>query len=306
MALLLRWPATCPGPRQPDRRALGALAVLGRRAARQDAGDPRLRAHRPARGPSRPGLRDARDRLRPFVAAERYRDLGVDKAESSDEVYAEADFLTLHLPKTPETEGWLDAEALAKCKDGVRAQRRARAADRRRGPRGRPGLRQGRRRGARRLPLRADHRAPLFGRPNVIVTRTSAPRRPRPPSAPASRPPSRSSPRSPAAWSPARSTSRRRGRGHGGAGALPALSRQLGRLAMAWGGVERRPRRGRAARAHRRARRARSRSRSCSACSPATPRRRSTPSTRPRSPRSAGSADRDARRRRATSPTSCA
>ena len=56
----------------------------------------------------------------PFVGAERYRDLGVEKAEDSDAVYAEADFLTLHLPKTPETEGWLDAEALAKCKDGVR------------------------------------------------------------------------------------------------------------------------------------------------------------------------------------------
>jgi D-3-phosphoglycerate dehydrogenase len=56
----------------------------------------------------------------PFVSAERYRELGVEKAEASDDVYAEADFLTLHLPKTPETEGWLDAEALAKCKDGVR------------------------------------------------------------------------------------------------------------------------------------------------------------------------------------------
>jgi D-3-phosphoglycerate dehydrogenase / 2-oxoglutarate reductase len=56
----------------------------------------------------------------PFVSAERYRELGVEKAESSDDVYREADFLTLHLPKTPETEGWLDAEALAKCKDGVR------------------------------------------------------------------------------------------------------------------------------------------------------------------------------------------
>jgi D-3-phosphoglycerate dehydrogenase len=41
-------------------------------------------------------------------------------ASSSDDVYAVADFLTLHLPKTPETTGWLDAEALAKCKDGVR------------------------------------------------------------------------------------------------------------------------------------------------------------------------------------------
>jgi D-3-phosphoglycerate dehydrogenase / 2-oxoglutarate reductase len=56
----------------------------------------------------------------PYVSAERYRELGVDKAQCSDDVYAAADFLTLHLPKTPETEGWLDAEALAKCKDGVR------------------------------------------------------------------------------------------------------------------------------------------------------------------------------------------
>jgi D-3-phosphoglycerate dehydrogenase len=56
----------------------------------------------------------------PFVGAERYRELGVEKAETSDDVYAVADFLTLHLPKTPETEGWLDAAALAKCKPGVR------------------------------------------------------------------------------------------------------------------------------------------------------------------------------------------
>jgi D-3-phosphoglycerate dehydrogenase / 2-oxoglutarate reductase len=56
----------------------------------------------------------------PFVSAERYRELGVEKAHTSDDLYAVADFITLHLPKTPETEGWLDAEALAKCKDGVR------------------------------------------------------------------------------------------------------------------------------------------------------------------------------------------
>ena len=56
----------------------------------------------------------------PYVAAERYRELRVEKAESSDDVYAVADFITLHLPNTPETKGWLDAEALAKCKDGVR------------------------------------------------------------------------------------------------------------------------------------------------------------------------------------------
>ncbi len=56
----------------------------------------------------------------PYVGAERYRELGVEKAASSDQVYAVADFITLHLPSTPETDGWLDAEALAKCKDGVR------------------------------------------------------------------------------------------------------------------------------------------------------------------------------------------
>ncbi len=56
----------------------------------------------------------------PYVGAERYRELGVEKAETPDAVYAAADFLTLHLPKNPDTEGWLNAEALAQCKDGVR------------------------------------------------------------------------------------------------------------------------------------------------------------------------------------------
>jgi D-3-phosphoglycerate dehydrogenase / 2-oxoglutarate reductase len=56
----------------------------------------------------------------PFVSAERYRELGVEKAESSDEVCAQADFITIHLPKTPETEGWLDAGQFAKMRDGVR------------------------------------------------------------------------------------------------------------------------------------------------------------------------------------------
>ena len=55
----------------------------------------------------------------PYVSAERYRELGVEKAQSPDDVYAVADFLTLHLPNTADTTGWLNAEALAKCKDGV-------------------------------------------------------------------------------------------------------------------------------------------------------------------------------------------
>jgi D-3-phosphoglycerate dehydrogenase len=56
----------------------------------------------------------------PFVSAERYRELGVEKAGSVEEVYAGADFITIHLPKTPETEGFVGAAAFAKMRDGVR------------------------------------------------------------------------------------------------------------------------------------------------------------------------------------------
>jgi D-3-phosphoglycerate dehydrogenase / 2-oxoglutarate reductase len=56
----------------------------------------------------------------PFVSAERYRELGVEKAASSEELYEQADFITVHLPKTPETEGWLGAQAFARMRDGVR------------------------------------------------------------------------------------------------------------------------------------------------------------------------------------------
>jgi D-3-phosphoglycerate dehydrogenase len=107
----------------------------------------------------------------PYVAAERYRELGVEKAESPDDLYAVADFLTLHLPSTPDTAGWLDAEALAKCKDGVCVLNVAR------GPLLvdedlRAALDSGKVRGAaldvfRQEPV-TDH--PLFSYPNVIVT----------------------------------------------------------------------------------------------------------------------------------------
>ena len=56
----------------------------------------------------------------PFVSAERYRELGVEAAADAEELYAQADFITVHLPKTPDTEGWLNAEAFAKMRDGVR------------------------------------------------------------------------------------------------------------------------------------------------------------------------------------------
>jgi D-3-phosphoglycerate dehydrogenase len=56
----------------------------------------------------------------PFVSAERYRELGVEKAAGPEEIYAQADFVTIHLPKTPETANFLNAEAFAKMRDGVR------------------------------------------------------------------------------------------------------------------------------------------------------------------------------------------
>jgi D-3-phosphoglycerate dehydrogenase / 2-oxoglutarate reductase len=56
----------------------------------------------------------------PYVSTERFRELGVERAAAAGDVYRQADFLTVHLPKTPETRGWLDAEAFAQMKDGVR------------------------------------------------------------------------------------------------------------------------------------------------------------------------------------------
>jgi len=55
----------------------------------------------------------------PFVSADRAKRMGVDLVDL-DEVLAEADFITVHLPKTKETAGLLGAEALSRCKPGVR------------------------------------------------------------------------------------------------------------------------------------------------------------------------------------------
>jgi D-3-phosphoglycerate dehydrogenase / 2-oxoglutarate reductase len=55
-----------------------------------------------------------------YLAEERFRELGVERAADPDQLYAVADFVTVHLPKNSETEGWLNAQAFAKMKDGVR------------------------------------------------------------------------------------------------------------------------------------------------------------------------------------------
>ena len=44
----------------------------------------------------------------------------VHSAKSYDEIYAEADYITIHVPSTPSTRGMINKETIAKMKDGVR------------------------------------------------------------------------------------------------------------------------------------------------------------------------------------------
>jgi D-3-phosphoglycerate dehydrogenase len=62
----------------------------------------------------------------PFVAKERFRELGVERAETREEVLAAGDFVTLHLPLTAETRGSIDAAAMKAMRDGVRLVNAAR------------------------------------------------------------------------------------------------------------------------------------------------------------------------------------
>lgn len=55
----------------------------------------------------------------PFIAPEQARDLEIE-ATPLDDVFARADFLTVHTPLTPETRGIVGREAFAKMKRGVR------------------------------------------------------------------------------------------------------------------------------------------------------------------------------------------
>jgi len=62
----------------------------------------------------------------PFVAPERFRELGAEHAADAETVLGAADFLTLHLPLTDETRGFLGRDALARARDGVRIVNAAR------------------------------------------------------------------------------------------------------------------------------------------------------------------------------------
>ena len=56
----------------------------------------------------------------PFVTEGRYRELGVEKADTPEALYRVSDFITLHLASTDETRGFVGREAFAAMKPGAR------------------------------------------------------------------------------------------------------------------------------------------------------------------------------------------
>jgi D-3-phosphoglycerate dehydrogenase / 2-oxoglutarate reductase len=107
----------------------------------------------------------------PYVSAERARQLGVRLVPDVEDLVREADFLTVHLPKTADTMGFVGTELLAHAKPTLRIVNTARGgivdeaavAD---------ALREGRIAGAA-LDVFAEEpttESPLFGMDNVVVT----------------------------------------------------------------------------------------------------------------------------------------
>jgi D-3-phosphoglycerate dehydrogenase len=107
----------------------------------------------------------------PYVSTDRARQLGVELVPTIQELFAVSDFLTVHLPKTKETMGLIDAELLAAAKPGLRIVNTARGgivdeavlAN---------AIEQGQIAGAA-LDVFATEpttESPLFGLPNVVVT----------------------------------------------------------------------------------------------------------------------------------------
>lgn len=56
----------------------------------------------------------------PYITDERFKKLGVEKKETLQDLITEADFITVHTPKTEETTGMIGAEQLKMAKPGVR------------------------------------------------------------------------------------------------------------------------------------------------------------------------------------------
>lgn len=56
----------------------------------------------------------------PVMSKEGFAAAKITQAPKLDQIWKEADFITLHTPLTPETSNLLNDETLAKCKKGVR------------------------------------------------------------------------------------------------------------------------------------------------------------------------------------------
>jgi D-3-phosphoglycerate dehydrogenase / 2-oxoglutarate reductase len=106
-----------------------------------------------------------------FVSAERFRELGVEGVEELDDLLGRSDFITLHVPKTPETINLIDSAAIATMKEGARVVNCARGElvdldavlD---------GIESGRLAGAALdvFPSEPFTEHPLFGRDDVVLT----------------------------------------------------------------------------------------------------------------------------------------
>jgi D-3-phosphoglycerate dehydrogenase / 2-oxoglutarate reductase len=64
----------------------------------------------------------------PFVGQERFRDLGVEQAETVDDLLGASDFVTLHSPLTDETRCLIDRDAIGRMRPGARLVNAARGA----------------------------------------------------------------------------------------------------------------------------------------------------------------------------------
>ncbi|MGI9120946.1 MAG: phosphoglycerate dehydrogenase [Acidimicrobiales bacterium] len=62
----------------------------------------------------------------PFVAPDRARQLGIELVPTLEDLVSQVDFLSIHVSKTPETMGLVDADLLAKAKPGMRLVNTAR------------------------------------------------------------------------------------------------------------------------------------------------------------------------------------
>jgi D-3-phosphoglycerate dehydrogenase len=107
----------------------------------------------------------------PLVAEGRYRELGVEKADTPDDLYRVSDFITLHLASTPETRGFVGEAAFAAMKPGARVINAARGdvvdtgalvAALESGHLGGAGIDV--------FPVEPTTESPLFGLPGVVVT----------------------------------------------------------------------------------------------------------------------------------------